>query len=731
MPAVLHGLPGRGLDVDSPLWRALYGADRDDPVVRLALVDQVLREDPTLVEAQRLRQDLLSRRGRRSLLVTESEDRLAQAPTSALTHYLRGRLAQTAAGRREAFERAVDSEPGFFWAWFGLAFAVRASDPQQSIAIYRRLAEHSGEVPLVQMALAAALRSADQTEAALAVYDELTISGRWAGAGWLGRAQTLFAADRQDEAWKPVLHALRLRPADPGVRSLVRAYLDQGLSPRQVRQLLAVLYEEPGRLKAFAQAGAAVLAADLCEELGHNPAALAALSVRPEGERSAAARARRPTLLLRIGEVAGFLAELRAGFSADLLNDERNQVRGLWVAIFGSEAAQAADPLENPSAAIELGRALLRAGLLEQAATLIDLLLLRHPALGDAEVAAALAVQDEARVEAAFEQAVGLVLYRGYESEDPVDLVELLEELRELSRRILRRDVVGEPELFDVPMLGRMVNAFGPGLAQHLATYNKHLVLGQRYGRPAEGLMLTRLSLRYLERDSRLPLSSRCWQVIGDRRQIHLAAGLMGGDLAGIALLNHYVIDMDAVRDWALNLRVRRSIIRADHAALVDDPLPVGVQAGDAVDVDWRLAWQAPVADDELELAVLDMICLHERAHLVDSFHYLPPENNLWRVLGLLFEFGFDAFAIESEMEGRAECAALACSPYTELVLAHIASFCGLGATGSPHAQGFQRLADRINRELATDPTETHHAMVSRWHLVPAEKMRAIARRLR
>jgi hypothetical protein len=170
--------------------------------------------------------------------------------------------------------------------------------------------------------------------------------------------------------------------------------------------------------------------------------------------------------------------------------------------------------------------------------------------------------------------------------------------------------------------------------------------------------------------------------------------------------------------------------VREDGHALLDDPLPNEVDPLDPVDVHWRLPELSSVEDTRVEHAVFDMICWHERAHLVDSFRFLPPEGNLWRVLGLLISHGFSSFSIESEMEGRAETAALAFSPHTRLVLAHIASFLNEESAESPHAVGFRRLAQRVNDALAEDPESADLARASRWHLVPPERMRQIARDL-
>src|SRR5690606_22233145 len=107
-------------------------------------------------------------------------------------------------------------------------------------------------------------------------------------------------------------------------------------------------------------------------------------------------------------------------------------------------------------------------------------------------------------------------------------------------------------------------------------------------------MLLTRASLRYLEPGGQLPLAGRCWEVIGEDREIESIQGVLGGDLAGVALLNHYVIDLDAVRDWARAIRARRRVVADDGAALLGDPLPEAVDALEPVDVAWRLGTLSP-----------------------------------------------------------------------------------------------------------------------------------------
>jgi hypothetical protein len=141
-----------------------------------------------------------------------------------------------------------------------------------------------------------------------------------------------------------------------------------------------------------------------------------------------------------------------------------------------------------------------------------------------------------------------------------------------------------------------MLNPFVGGLATHLSRYNRHLVLGRRSGGTAEGLLVTRLSLAELPVAERQQLGSRCYEVVGMDRNVKSLGGVVGSDLAGVALLNHFLIDYDAVVDWALGLRDRRRIARQDGEALRRDPVPADVGMA-PLDAAWRLALVSGVAD--------------------------------------------------------------------------------------------------------------------------------------
>jgi hypothetical protein len=725
LPARLVDLPGSDPRLDPRVAAARAQFERGETAAALAVVADVLAEAPAHVDAHRLRQDALRQRGRLGLLLAEAEQRLERTPDDAAAHYLMGRVAADDAAKRRCFERATRLAPQSLWGWLGTAFVLRATDPARALRLYERLYDLSGRHETVAVSYAAALRAARQDDRAIEVYETLRASAPTRGIGELGLAESWFGSDTRVRAWEPPLaKALELRPFDPGVRSLVqRAAARWGEADLQ--QMLDILRRDADRLRQFCRDEGVHVLASLFAQAGDPFAARGVLAEHGEREpMQAAARRLARQLLLRTGDLRGFLAALRAAHPIDLLADETNKVRGLWVTILQGPWMAAADPLAEPAAAAALVHALLQAGLLEEADTVGTMALLRH------DLPALRAHRDEARREVAFQRAVRRVVYHGYAVADGSgrDLEATLEEIRRISIEFLGTDVVGAPRLFKVPFVGTLVDPFAPGLGAHFARYNRHLVLGQRSGGPVEAMLLTRLSVRDLPQEGPLPLAGPCQEVIGEDRAIRPLSGVLGGDLAGVALLNHYVIDLDAVFEWAAGLRERRRIVRADGDALLRDPLPSGRDELDPAGVDWRLTALSPVQDSELDAAVLDMVRWHERAHLVDSFHFLPVESNFWRVLGLILRNGLRPSAVEADLEGRAETAALALSPHTELVLAHVAVFLASDSEGSPHARGFRGLARRLIAELRASGAAAPQA--SHWGGLDPAQVRAIARRL-
>jgi len=728
-PEQLVGVPDAADEVVRVLEFARDQFEQGEPRQALQVAESVLAEDGDNVLAHRLRQDILRGRGRNGLLLAEAQQRLREAPDGVLGHYLRARLLSIGADQVAAFERCTRLDPRFLWGWIGLGWALRASDPERALAIFRRLHELAPGSRVVCINLANSLLETERSAEAAAIYGELRAMPGAEAIGDLGLARVYLQRDAKAEAWAPFLAALRARPFDAGVRAILDGYLRGGLSVDRLEQVREILYQEPRRLDAFVRAGGGELLAEVFSRLGAPQLAREALAADAGPPRQPQARRAWRRAVLATGDVAAYLADLRASMPAGLLEDEANQVRGRWVALLHGSWVEAQDPLADAGQVRELVTALCNAGLLAEADVVAAFGIVRGGAAP--EVAGLRELRDQVRRAIGFEAAVRRVLYSGYGQPTPPTLAQTLEELRRVAREILGEDVVGTPRIFSIPFVGSLIDPFAPGLPQYFARYNKHLVLGQRLGLPAEAMLLTRLSLRDVAEDDRVPVPVRAREVVGEDRSIQARTSLVGGDIAGVALIDNFVVDMDAVRDWAGSLLRMRRIGREDDDALLRDRLPQIEDPVQPLDAEWRLALASPEDDSELEAAVLDVIRWHERAHLADTFFYLPPEANLWRVFGLLLRNGFSAAEVEADLEARAELAALAESPHTRLVLAHIAGFCGQHLEGfSAHASGFERLARALQQRLVEAGLDEREVAVSRWQELDPELVRRVARRM-
>ncbi|MBM4060452.1 MAG: hypothetical protein FJ265_05055 [Planctomycetes bacterium] len=721
-PAGFANLPWTDAPADRAVLVARLAFERGEPRRGLELAEAVLREQPHHVDALRLRQEVLRERGRRGLLWAECDP--ATSPHGeALAHYLRGRIAGTPGGKLTAFGRAAELAPDSLWPWLGLAHTLRRVDPDAAEDLYGRLAAASGRHPLVLAGHAALLQQTGRHGAALGVQSAMARDPRSRGAGELGRAQSLLALGREEEAWTALLAAVRLRGFDPAVQGLVHTWMQSGGGADRAAQVLDLLREDPALFADFARGDGVAVLAELLQRQGQDQTARALLA-RPEvsAGRPALRRLHR-RLLLSAGDVAGFLAIVREDVPRAIVDVEPNQLRARWLRLLDGPWS-AHDPLADAERSVALLEALLAAGFVAETEQVAEVALQLWPA-----AAALTALRDEARRQLAFEAAIRRLLYRGYQQGARQGLPQVLDEVRRAGQRIFGRDVVGAPPVFSVPLVGELVDPFGGDLAVHMDRYNRHLVLGRRGGGVAEGLLLTRLSVAELAADSGLPLAGRCLEVVTTDRDVRSLSGVVGGDLAGVALLNHFLIDYDAVREWARTIAVRRRIAAEDGMALLHDPLPPD-PGMDPFDASFRLSVRSPVPDAGLAEAVLGTIRLHERQHLVDSFRYLPIEQNLWRGFALWLEFGMSASAIQAEMERRAELAALALSPHTELVLAHVADFLGEVDGESPHHRGFGDLARQLTGALLARGVPEAQALPSGWHLLDPALVRRAAQGL-
>ena len=86
-------------------------------------------------------------------------------------------------------------------------------------------------------------------------------------------------------------------------------------------------------------------------------------------------------LLLNTGDLAGFLRALREDYPDQFLEDETNQVRGLWLQLLEGPWMEELDPLADVEMAVALVRDLLDSGLIEEADTVAEMALRQHDSL--------------------------------------------------------------------------------------------------------------------------------------------------------------------------------------------------------------------------------------------------------------------------------------------------------------------------------------------------------------
>jgi Flp pilus assembly protein TadD len=112
----LTGEPAPAADLAEASRLAAAGKDQE----ALAVADKLLALSPQNVPAQRLRQDLMLKAGRRGELLAGYTQAEANATMRPLMRYLRARAEPTAEKRRAELERILAMDPKNFWAAYDL-----------------------------------------------------------------------------------------------------------------------------------------------------------------------------------------------------------------------------------------------------------------------------------------------------------------------------------------------------------------------------------------------------------------------------------------------------------------------------------------------------------------------------------------------------------------------------------------------------------------------------------
>ncbi len=654
------------------------------PGKALALAERLLRGDPWFVEAHRLRQNAMMDFFRSGPMHAEYGRLAKENPDRAEAWYLLGRISFPLSRQISLFRKALSLNPAFPRAWGGLGWALFMKGDLEGArkALSRALALDPGQADF-----------------------------------HLAMARILFAPPKISPA-EGLAHletAARLRPSDPlprfetarrmaGPRGLLAEVGAVSLEPES-----PLFFQVFPKFLGTGDAGAAGLLrcllereeASLCPE---GVLWLARLRARA-GEAQAALQAFRKA---RAG-MGRLDQEDRVG-AATLLFSSGKWKEGLGLLLRWRPSSV---PLRGPSgqARVLLERALegkdspdpgslagllAQAGWIRPAAALAGWIRSRGGVLpGRAEKALARG-REVLFLEGILKQAMGFTWgARG-------DLAGLLERLRRYSKSLLGKDVVGHPRLVSVTGIGVYLDPTGPGLPSYFRKRGRLLLLGQRLGRRPQaysGRILTQGKERLtLEGRSRVVTY---WLVDG--------AGLEPADspfdLAGLALDRFYMVDLEAIRRWAL--QIRKSARAARAARALDQPLappegPEGIYTPSDLAAKCRvlgLERKGPPLEERL----YEIVRVHELGHLADAAWFLPPLRHLGRVARLLFRCDLSPARVQAELERRAQAYALARAGWPFLALAQTAGALPRGADlhGEPHEVGYALLVRDLARRAA------------------------------
>lgn len=324
--------------------------------------------------------------------------------------------------------------------------------------------------------------------------------------------------------------------------------------------------------------------------------------------------------------------------------------------------------------------------------------------------------------------------YRHYAATGEAEtFLEFVDWARDLYTRSTGRALGPRGKPLEFAFVGTMMDAGEQSdepLVRACAKEGYLLVLAQRSGGPPEAMLAA-----VDHREAGQSVASRGMElkrevVWLDRRHL---SGYMewggGGDVAGLALHELILVDLEAVATWdgQLQRRVARMEPYRDavlaQKALDDEPV---TSIEDPAGVDRRLRLVAG------KYSLAEEVHVHENAHLVDAALHLPVGDHLFRNIGLALTKGLSAERILSYLERNAQLAAIAEGPSARGALA---TCCAVIGGRGVHATGYteivQGIVDRIAREPERYPEiDPKRVIVQQLHRLGEEQVRALARDL-
>ena len=740
--------PSLRLDVEhrwKPLYRSALRAEflrgQGDEEAAEEIARALIAQEPLFVPAWRLHQDYLRERGRMARVWQEASELTERYPDAPEPIYLATRLICNFEEKAEALNKAYARFPDSYWILYGLAwcrsFSTDSNQKAWAREVLRRLLKSSKSWPQTWVLYFQSLSSGMDAKKALPALR------RDAEAHPESAILSLLLYQHGTGQLADLIHAMDRGPTQTGLLAL----LASPKTSKHRRAVLRHIESHPVLESLLLERGGSLVLAELAMSEGRVHLAeewlrTAVLSPRSTDSilRSGHLMTSREALILllmeqgRLGEAIGIYEStipdlVRQGW--DNLETQR-----MTALLDGPLRGSKGCPKDVRRCAENL-RVLQDAGWVDEAQVLGRYYSRTHedaPAIRRLLESGGRFLRFEAQL---------VELLRTPDQKD-WDLQRFLAAARKNSVEIFGQDFVGEPRIHSFPLLGlSFLDPLGPGLPSFFARYNRYFIAGQGLGKGVQFLIARKMGETRLKRSASLPLQWECREiVVENKRFTNLEEGGMM-DPAGVALWNHYLLDLQMVRAWWRDLLDSTETMEKEGLTEILQESPPDtppLSAARPCQVDRKITALAVRRldgdDQELWRQVFGLLRRHERAHLVEAHRYLPVMNHTFPALGMALRGGFSATDILAQAEGRAECAAIAHGANPRLGLSHLASFLPDpgGPRGGPHSQGFQRvlklMVEHWDAEGAPGARRPDSNLYAQLHLMPPDKIVEYAKKV-
>ncbi|HHI78641.1 MAG TPA: hypothetical protein ENK02_01530, partial [Planctomycetes bacterium] len=629
---------------------------------------EVLERHPLYVPAHRLLQNLElaeGRAGRSWMRLERLEERFGEHPSLS---YLKLRLAPPKYQGSERFAKALARFPRSFWLRYGLAWSLfqekrrrRAAD--QLKPLMKPGGSFEPEVYLLAYRIGVRTHLRSRIE---------ELRKKHPKDGILALLSFLLGSRRSTD----LLCALEFASA---YKETAQALMNALLSPRLRMDLLLFLEADSTRLERLQKSPVAPVIPLLLKMEGRPAMAARFMQGMFEKQRNLSNPIsedgilwnhlhQRMRELFYAGKVEEALALYREQF-VPLMQLFFPREKAKDSAFFGALPAllEGSGRSRSAQGRLDLIRTLLQVGWVGEAEALGRFL----------EEKASLSAAQEKELRALLEDARGFLRFRSGVVElftrpgRPQDLAKARVGLRELSRKILGVDVVGEPRVYDFGMLGTLWSPFGPGITEYFWQHGWYLLLGRPIGTQGISVLLARrLGVRRVHPKTFLPFEDGVREILLEDKFFSNRMDELLGTL-GIALWDHYILDMDRMIHFL-------PVFQEGDPSILSDPFPrvAPLDMSRPCQVSRKLALRVRKRHPrDLFQALLDSIRTHEQAHLVDSHRMIPLYANPLRALRLFLDAGLSGEWVRANLEARAEVMDLSRGPDPLLSLAWMCTF--------------------------------------------------------